>query len=104
MVSSASVIQVRRRACSFLLNVGRVSAVAAAAGALGVPCYFNGMGRGLLPADHELAFLRTRGLLKQRADLVVVLGHGDDRQTCVGHALDRGDPVETAGSQVGRGE
>ncbi len=48
--------------------------LAAAAGALGVPCYFNGMGRGLLPADHELAFLRTRGLLKQRADLVVVLG------------------------------
>ena len=48
--------------------------LAAAAGQLGVPCFFNGMGRGLLPADHELAFLRTRGLLKQRADLVVVLG------------------------------
>ena len=48
--------------------------LAAAAGALGVPCFFNGMGRGLLPADHELAFLRTRGLIKQRADLVVVLG------------------------------
>jgi len=48
--------------------------LAAAASALGVPCFFNGMGRGLLPADHELAFLRTRGLLKQRADLVVVLG------------------------------
>ena len=48
--------------------------LAAAASALGVPCYFNGMGRGVLPADHELAFLRTRGLLKQRADLVVVLG------------------------------
>ena len=46
----------------------------AAAEQLRVPCYFNGMGRGLLPADHELAFLRTRGLLKQRADLVVVLG------------------------------
>ena len=46
----------------------------AAAVALGVPCFFNGMGRGVLPADHELAFLRTRGLLKQRADLVVVLG------------------------------
>jgi acetolactate synthase I/II/III large subunit len=28
----------------------------------------------VLPADHELAFLRTRGLLKQRADVVVVLG------------------------------
>jgi acetolactate synthase-1/2/3 large subunit len=41
---------------------------------LRVPCFFNGLGRGTLPADHELAFLRTRGLLKSRADLVVVLG------------------------------
>ena len=41
---------------------------------LRVPCFFNGLGRGVLPADHELAFLRTRGLLKERADLVVVLG------------------------------
>ncbi len=48
--------------------------LAAAAGALGVPCFFNGMGRGLLGADHDLAFLRTRGLLKKRADVVVVLG------------------------------
>ena len=48
--------------------------LAAAAAHLGVPCFFNGMGRGLLPADHELAFLRTRGVLKQRADVVVVLG------------------------------
>lgn len=41
---------------------------------LRVPCFFNGLGRGTLPARHELSFLRTRGLLKQRADLVVVLG------------------------------
>lgn len=41
---------------------------------LGVPCFFNGLGRGTLPADHPLAFLRTRGVLKARADLVVVLG------------------------------
>ena len=41
---------------------------------LRVPCFFNGLGRGLLPARHELSFLRTRGLLKKRADLVVVLG------------------------------
>jgi acetolactate synthase-1/2/3 large subunit len=41
---------------------------------LGVPCFFNGLGRGTLPARHELSFLRTRGLLKQRADVVVVLG------------------------------
>jgi acetolactate synthase-1/2/3 large subunit len=50
------------------------TALEAAAAALGVPCYFNGMGRGTIPADHDLAFLRTRGLLKKRADLVVVLG------------------------------
>jgi acetolactate synthase-1/2/3 large subunit len=48
--------------------------LAAAAGALGLPCFFNGLGRGMLPADHPLAFLRTRALLKQRADLVVVVG------------------------------
>jgi len=41
---------------------------------LRVPCFFNGLGRGTLPASHELSFLRTRGLLKQRADLVVVIG------------------------------
>jgi acetolactate synthase-1/2/3 large subunit len=48
--------------------------LAAAATALGVPCFFNGLGRGMLPADHPNAFLRTRGILKQRADLVVVIG------------------------------
>lgn len=46
----------------------------AAARALGVPCMFNGLGRGMLPADHELAFMRTRSRLKSRADLVVVVG------------------------------
>ncbi len=39
-----------------------------------VPCFFNGLGRGMLAADHELAFLRTRAVLKDRADLVVVFG------------------------------
>ncbi len=53
---------------------GAWEALAHAAEALRVPCWFNGMGRGCLPADHELAFLRTRGLLKERADLVVVVG------------------------------
>jgi acetolactate synthase-1/2/3 large subunit len=48
--------------------------LAAATSAMGVPCFFNGLGRGMLPADHPLAFLRTRGLLKQRADVVVVIG------------------------------
>jgi acetolactate synthase-1/2/3 large subunit len=41
---------------------------------LRVPTWVNGLGRGCLPADHELAFSRTRGLLKTEADLVVVVG------------------------------
>ena len=53
---------------------GAWDALRAAVERLRVPCFFNGLGRGLLPADHELAFLRTRGVLKDRADLVVVLG------------------------------
>jgi acetolactate synthase I/II/III large subunit len=39
-----------------------------------VPVFVNGLGRGCLPADHELAFSRTRGLLKTDADVVVVVG------------------------------
>jgi acetolactate synthase I/II/III large subunit len=45
-----------------------------AAGALRVPVFMNGMGRGCLPADDPLAFARVRGLLKKEADLVVVVG------------------------------
>lgn len=40
---------------------------------LRVPTFVNGLGRGCLPADHELAFSRTRSYLKQ-ADVVVVVG------------------------------
>jgi len=39
-----------------------------------VPVFGNGMGRGLLPADHELAFGRARGAALKQADLVVVAG------------------------------
>jgi thiamine pyrophosphate-dependent acetolactate synthase large subunit-like protein len=48
--------------------------LAAAVEHLRVPVFTNGLGRGTLPADHELAFLRTRGQLRSRADLVVVIG------------------------------
>jgi acetolactate synthase-1/2/3 large subunit len=41
--------------------------------ALRVPTFLNGQGRGCLPADHELAFARTRSALKE-ADVVVVVG------------------------------
>jgi acetolactate synthase-1/2/3 large subunit len=42
--------------------------------ALRVPCFANGMGRGLLPPGHELLFSRTRGFLRKEADVVVVVG------------------------------
>ncbi|HEY5888766.1 MAG TPA: acetolactate synthase [Acidimicrobiales bacterium] len=41
---------------------------------LRVPTFVNGLGRGCLAADHELAFTRTRSLLKTEADLVIVVG------------------------------
>ena len=49
-------------------------ALRAAAEALRIPVFMNGMGRGLMPPDHELAFNRTRGLLKDEADAVIVAG------------------------------
>ena len=41
---------------------------------LGIPVYLNGMGRGCLPADHDLAFSRTRGSALKGADVVIVAG------------------------------
>jgi thiamine pyrophosphate-dependent acetolactate synthase large subunit-like protein len=38
------------------------------------PVFVNGMGRGTLPADHELAFSRARSLALSQADLVLVAG------------------------------
>lgn len=38
-----------------------------------IPTFVNGLGRGCLPADHELAFARTRSALKE-ADVVIVVG------------------------------
>jgi acetolactate synthase-1/2/3 large subunit len=52
---------------------------------LRVPTFVNGLGRGCLPADHELAFSRTRGLLKTEADLVVVIGTPLDFRLSFGH-------------------
>jgi acetolactate synthase-1/2/3 large subunit len=41
---------------------------------LGVPVFLNGLGRGCLPADHELSFSRARGTGLQGADLALVVG------------------------------
>src|ERR1700710_45514 len=46
----------------------------ALAEALGVPVFLNGLGRGCLPADHELAFSRARGTALQGADVALVIG------------------------------
>jgi acetolactate synthase-1/2/3 large subunit len=39
-----------------------------------IPAFANDMGRGVLPADHELAFARSRAVAFRGADLVIVAG------------------------------
>lgn len=46
----------------------------ALAEALGIPVFLNGLGRGCLPADHELAFSRARGAGLREADVALVIG------------------------------
>jgi acetolactate synthase I/II/III large subunit len=46
----------------------------ALAEALGIPVFLNGLGRGCLPADHELAFSRARGAGLGGADVALVIG------------------------------
>ncbi len=41
---------------------------------LGAPVFLNGMGRGCLPADHELCFSRARGAGLKGADVALVVG------------------------------
>ncbi len=46
----------------------------ALAEALGIPVFLNGLGRGCLASDHELAFSRARGAGLGGADVAVVIG------------------------------
>jgi acetolactate synthase-1/2/3 large subunit len=46
----------------------------ALAEALGIPVFLNGLGRGCVPADHELAFSRARGTALKGADVALVVG------------------------------
>jgi len=41
---------------------------------LRVPVFLNGLGRGCVPADHELYFSRARGAALSAADVAVVIG------------------------------
>jgi acetolactate synthase-1/2/3 large subunit len=49
-------------------------AMQAFAEAAHVPVFVNGMGRGCIPADHELAFSRARSVALKQADVVIVAG------------------------------
>jgi acetolactate synthase-1/2/3 large subunit len=49
-------------------------ALVAWAEAARLPVYVNGMGRGTIAADHQLAFSRTRSHALRNADLVIVAG------------------------------
>jgi thiamine pyrophosphate-dependent acetolactate synthase large subunit-like protein len=51
-----------------------VAALREAAEALRVPVFTNGMGRGALPPEHELAFARARRAALGGADVVAVIG------------------------------
>ncbi|MEO8091661.1 MAG: acetolactate synthase [bacterium] len=46
----------------------------ALAEALGAPTFLNGMGRGCLPADHELCLSRARGRGLKEADVAIAIG------------------------------
>ena len=46
----------------------------ALAEAVGIPVFLNGMGRGCLPADHELVYSRVRGQGLKEADVALVVG------------------------------
>src|SRR3954447_11366637 len=42
--------------------------------ARGIPVFLNGLGRGCIPADHELFFSRARSAALKGADLALVIG------------------------------
>ncbi|HEX6227938.1 MAG TPA: acetolactate synthase [Solirubrobacterales bacterium] len=58
--------------------------------ALGIPVFLNGLGRGCLPADHELAFSRARGAGLGEADVAVVVGVPIDFRLGFGGAFGEG--------------
>ncbi|MEO3745432.1 acetolactate synthase [Plantactinospora sp. B5E13] len=90
-----------------------VEALRAAAEALRVPVFTNGMGRGALPPGHPLGFAKARRVALAGADLVVVvgtpldfrLGFGDFGDATVVHVVDapsqRASHVEPAVSPAG---
>src|SRR4051812_42270219 len=60
--------------------------------ARGIPVFLNGLGRGCLPADHELAFARARSSALKGADVALVIGVPMDFRLGFGGAF--GDETE----------
>lgn len=98
---------------SDVYGANAVQALREAAESLTVPVYANGMGRGVMPPDHPLAFSKSRRAAISEADVVVVvgtpldfrLGFGDFGAAKVVHIVEeprqRAGHVETAVSPAG---
>jgi acetolactate synthase I/II/III large subunit len=90
-------------------------ALVALAEELRIPVFVNGLGRGCIPADHELAFSRARGQGLKGADVALVIGvpmdfrlgfggsFGDDTRIVVvdSCASERAHPREVAAELIG---
>jgi len=59
----------------------------ALAAELRIPAFLNGLARGCVPADHELAFSRARGTGLQGADVALVIGAPLDFRLGFGAAI-----------------
>jgi acetolactate synthase-1/2/3 large subunit len=58
-----------------------------------IPVFTNGMGRGTIPSDHELAFSRSRSKAMKEADVVIVAGTPFDFRLSFGDRFDRNASV-----------
>jgi acetolactate synthase-1/2/3 large subunit len=65
----------------------------ALAEALGIPVFLNGLGRGCLPADHDLSFSRARGAALTGADVALVVGVPMDFRLGFGNSFGEGTKV-----------
>jgi thiamine pyrophosphate-dependent acetolactate synthase large subunit-like protein len=65
----------------------------ALAEALGIPVFLNGLGRGCLAADHELAFSRARGAGLKGADVALVVGVPIDFRLGFGGSFGKGSKL-----------
>lgn len=58
-----------------------------------IAVFTNGMGRGTIPADHELAFTRSRSKAMKDADVVIIAGTPFDFRLSFGDRFDRAASV-----------